>query len=567
MNFLKSIFHKISGYGFPESKGDHKIDFSKFKVNRFGSLNVDDLVEYVSDENGTNAYLDLSLLSKALVYHLKYKSDFAYIRETDIRYNILYSYEAPYIHVNDPVIEIMIECYIAGQNLHPTTIVIHCKKEGYLFSSNEIGEKTNEKILLFSIKSQYIDKDGKVYDFEKVPGYTFSLYLDHIEPGLYSALCDVYPVPSKPVTLKWISKTGEFVDLDEIICKIETPLGSFDLHSRKRGFLRINTYDIPSTFDKTSGYNFDPEPIYDNVYTIFKDEESVIYDMDSEVDLIKDEFTGEYKSYWKRFCGKDLEDENLNADAFYEMDSNDNKRIFISLQYINDKILLVIGANSKELKLSIGDHLLLLLQDPIDNKKTICSFLLSEECRINNRNTFDIALSTEITNDDLLHLAYCKCIKWRLMPKSLYYTILEGTNENSWISEKISGDVLQKAFNEFRDSLELNGLINDSAFLDSTTQETSASLDETDKCFVYLMVDTTNGFYKIGMSKDPQYRESTLQSEKPTIELVCAKEFPNRQIASSIESALHKTYSEKNIRGEWFALTKQEVEALRATLS
>lgn len=85
-------------------------------------------------------------------------------------------------------------------------------------------------------------------------------------------------------------------------------------------------------------------------------------------------------------------------------------------------------------------------------------------------------------------------------------------------------------------------------------------------CFVYLMYDSTNGYHKIGISKTPEYRERTLQSEKPTIELVCAKEYPSRKIAEAIESALHKVYERERIRGEWFNLSKTDVMMIQKTL-
>jgi hypothetical protein len=86
-------------------------------------------------------------------------------------------------------------------------------------------------------------------------------------------------------------------------------------------------------------------------------------------------------------------------------------------------------------------------------------------------------------------------------------------------------------------------------------------------CFVYLMKDESNGFYKIGISNKPEYRERTLQSEKPTIVLLKSKEFPTRTIAEAIESALHKAYGEKRLRGEWFELDGKDVENIVVTLS
>jgi len=81
-------------------------------------------------------------------------------------------------------------------------------------------------------------------------------------------------------------------------------------------------------------------------------------------------------------------------------------------------------------------------------------------------------------------------------------------------------------------------------------------------CFVYLMRDTTNGYFKIGISNNPKYREKTLQSEKPTIELLASKQYPSRQVAENLESSLHRMFTSKRIRGEWFNLDDIEIELL-----
>lgn len=85
-------------------------------------------------------------------------------------------------------------------------------------------------------------------------------------------------------------------------------------------------------------------------------------------------------------------------------------------------------------------------------------------------------------------------------------------------------------------------------------------------CYVYLMKDYTNGFYKIGISNNPEYREKTLQSEKPSIDLIASKEFPLRLIAESFEKALHKTFENKRLRGEWFNLDEIEANYLKKSL-
>jgi hypothetical protein len=82
--------------------------------------------------------------------------------------------------------------------------------------------------------------------------------------------------------------------------------------------------------------------------------------------------------------------------------------------------------------------------------------------------------------------------------------------------------------------------------------------DRTEKdSYIYLMKNTRNGYTKIGISKNPKHREKTLQSEEPEIDLIWKKEIPN---AIGREIELHKKYSDKRIRGEWFDLTEQDIQ-------
>lgn len=84
-----------------------------------------------------------------------------------------------------------------------------------------------------------------------------------------------------------------------------------------------------------------------------------------------------------------------------------------------------------------------------------------------------------------------------------------------------------------------------------TRQPLEIEKPKEDACYVYLMHDTSNGYYKIGISNKPRYRERTLQSEKPTIELIISRSFPVRKIAESIERSLHEVFTDKRLRGEW----------------
>lgn len=71
---------------------------------------------------------------------------------------------------------------------------------------------------------------------------------------------------------------------------------------------------------------------------------------------------------------------------------------------------------------------------------------------------------------------------------------------------------------------------------------------------VYVMIDKNTGYYKIGKSTNPNLRERTLQSEKPTIEMIF-----NKEAKQSDEKKLHEMFKENRIRGEWFDLNGSDL--------
>lgn len=79
-------------------------------------------------------------------------------------------------------------------------------------------------------------------------------------------------------------------------------------------------------------------------------------------------------------------------------------------------------------------------------------------------------------------------------------------------------------------------------------------------CFIYVMLNIRNGYYKIGRTKNVKYREKTLQGDDPQIEIILS--FPGLR---SVEKALHKNFEDKRIRGEWFALDKLDIEYIKDT--
>lgn len=76
--------------------------------------------------------------------------------------------------------------------------------------------------------------------------------------------------------------------------------------------------------------------------------------------------------------------------------------------------------------------------------------------------------------------------------------------------------------------------------------------------YVYLMLNKRNNYIKIGKSKNPLFREKTLQSDEPDIELVVAW-----QATSVVEKQLHKLFPQKRKRGEWFELKLSDMKTIR----
>jgi len=91
---------------------------------------------------------------------------------------------------------------------------------------------------------------------------------------------------------------------------------------------------------------------------------------------------------------------------------------------------------------------------------------------------------------------------------------------------------------------------------DRVTKEKSSSVQPTN---VYVMIDKNTGLYKIGRSTSPACREKTLQSEKPTIEML----FYNSGFHFD-EVALHRKFADKRVRGEWFKLDADDISEVKS---
>lgn len=90
-------------------------------------------------------------------------------------------------------------------------------------------------------------------------------------------------------------------------------------------------------------------------------------------------------------------------------------------------------------------------------------------------------------------------------------------------------------------------------------EKSQFTLDSTmDAEYVYLMLNKRNNYIKIGKSKNPIFREKTLQADEPDVELIVAW-----QASSTVEKELHRLFPTRRKRGEWFDLNLKDMKAIR----
>ena len=81
---------------------------------------------------------------------------------------------------------------------------------------------------------------------------------------------------------------------------------------------------------------------------------------------------------------------------------------------------------------------------------------------------------------------------------------------------------------------------------------------------VYLMKNDLNGRIKIGRTKDkPVYRERTLQSQEPEVNLIFYRKVSDM---SETEKHLHALFASKRFRGEWFDLSQEDIEEAKSII-
>lgn len=357
--------------------------------------------------------------------------------------------------------------------------------------------------------------------------------------------------------LDWFVEDKTYVNEGSVIAEVgaiydEKTIYTFSLKAKVSGFV----YQILPSF-----YS---EPIYQDsllccFYKTYEDLQNSIYF--NQPNLIHDDFTNNKIIKWDVIGGHVLpfgsSDSAYNIGALIINSINDDSHLMFSLENYDSKDYIVFKYFNNEYKLSPKDLVSFMYEDGLIDIFEI----VESPVKISGSWNGLYETKVPITQNEIKNLCERNFLKWKIQFFNGSEFII-GVNYN----ERYNDELMQKIIKDFtKEYVELvkSEIVEHKPLIEKSENNFKPSIEA---CHVYLMHDTTNDYYKIGISIKPEYREKTLQSDKPTIELICSKEYPDRGIAKSIENALHNNYKVKHIRGEWFELNSSDVENIIQTL-
>ncbi len=425
-------------------------------------------------------------------------------------------------------------------------------------ASQPLSAKRSGYLQIFKLKDEVIQRGDKIcsvhskglYDRENTPANkSFKFHFDY---GKYNLVDH----KNSLVIKTWHKADGDIVKKGEAVLTLAYKEESF----KEKYFVHYAEKD--GYFDKARNLSDTVSAIYtlnqnELVYLIHEDDEDRVKAKFINVpDISIDEFTHTKIIKWKRVGVG-------NTAGVVSKAIGGSISLTFSFNNIGGYDYIIFQFESKEMMLAKDDRISFLFDD-----NSILDFVLGSNSyrSSNNHGTKLFENKTMITGQQLDHFELKQFVKWKITSKKQNQELIGGEEGiQLYKSHNNLRIVIRKLVKEYRELVRQK--IADYKPLE---QESLASLTESiydEECYVYLMIDTTNSHHKIGISNKPEWREKTLQSEKPTIELLASKKFINRKIAASFEKALHETYSNKRIRGEWFLLNVKEIKEIELTLN
>jgi hypothetical protein len=444
-----------------------------------------------------------------------------------------------------------------------------------------VKEISNEVLVLPQVISPadgivevIINEKGQISDNDLICRIHFNLETDKANSPLnniYQGKFDKYEIPKQVRDLNLI--TGKFIFLTKWLVENGTEVKAGDKIFEVKGGSsdrHFFSYELKSKASGIIEFIKAPTEVFisdelkqkELLYLIFKSKEIRFNHLYSnEINIQVDEFNNSKTIKWNVVGGLKYP---FNSDSYNPIggiitDSPEGKSLIFSFQNQSSKDFIVFNFFSKEYKLTVNDKVNFLFDD-----NELISFTISEKSYKLNSNWKQLfETKVPITFEELNSFKNKRLEKWRIESASSNQAI-SGIGNNDWYHDDNFQKVIHNLTSEYLDAVASH--IENYSPLRNKMESKCDVPEKNEDCYVYLMIDTTNNFHKIGISNSPEYRERTLQSDKPTIELICSKKFPSRRIAESIEKALHTTFAKKRLRGEWFELNSDEIDEIKETL-
>jgi len=349
----------------------------------------------------------------------------------------------------------------------------------------------------------------------------------------------------------WHKNDGDIIKIGDPICTLKITRfinsKSIKIFSKQNGILRQERF-VPNQYSKCLLKDGQ------KIFNILKSEGGNLYNIAKIEDFL---YSGTQNLKWSKVGGNNMTDTNLNE--FILTETNNSKRIFFTINNLKGKDFVIVRHPKSDYKIKKSDK----LQFELESGVIIELYFQEYSKYVYNSSIKELGEILEskavIINKDLIELSQTKVRQIQIIPKDndAIITIRPYGFNHAYSSFSKLQQMIQLLFTDFLK--ETSSLKNYEPLQSYPTVDKKVE----ENCHVYLMLDSNTGYHKIGISNKPEYREKTLQSEKPTIELIISKSFPSRRIARSFEKALHESFNSKNVRGEWFNLDNEEVVQIK----
>lgn len=427
----------------------------------------------------------------------------------------------------------------------------------------KIGD-TNKRILITADEDGFLEHTKIKYD---IICENETLYLIHIE-GQYKNENNIKSEnyfhyvdykTSKIKVLSWNKKDGDFVNKDEIIFSFREDISYFlynhneqvfNQKAEKSGYLDIitdsdylNNNELICVIRENDNIRIKNKFINEPIVTI-------------------DEFSNTKIIRWENVSFKsNVGFKNKKNDGIISYSDDEKISLFFTFNYFSNNDYIIFRFDSKQIKLQQNDIISIMFENSNIINFSINPIFIKDE---NGKSI--IESKSFLSKSDIELFTNYNFHKWKISQISIDKVIFGGNfgekinyyskNNLCIVIKKFANDYLRIVSKEIENykPKDIDLIIENNSVLNNGI------------CYVYLMKDLINGFYKIGISNNPSYREKTLQSEKPSIELLASKQFPIRKFAESFEKSLHNTFSNNRIRGEWFDLSIEDVNHLIQSL-